>query len=361
MIVVAAEPARQFAIKIFESCGAPSGEAAIVADHLVTANLMGCDSHGLIRVPQYVEGIISGDICPGAPMTLVKEQANTARLDCGGNFGQVGGVRAMEIAIDKASRSNVSMVVARHCYHAGRLGAYTEMSARRGFISIAVCTSGRGGHFVLPWGGREGRLATNPISFAFPVGDEDPIVADFSTSEVPEGVLRLYRNRGALLPEKWVVDAAGNPSNNPNDFYDTPSDTPKGAILPFGGRKGYRGYALALLVEVLGGTLGGGGILEDRLGNGLGFLVINESAFLSESEYVALIREVRDYMKSSAPAPGFDAVLLPGETEFRNKRKRLAEGIPIDDKTWEDISSAAARVGVEPNILRRTHVDQSQP
>jgi|HubBroStandDraft_6_1064221.scaffolds.fasta_scaffold301360_1 uncharacterized oxidoreductase len=360
MIVVSAEAAREFATNIFESCGAPSSEAAIVADHLVTANLMGFDSHGLIRVPQYVGDIISGKIRPGARMTLAREQASTAQLDCGGNFGQVGGVRAMEIAIDKASRSNVSMVVARRCNHVGRLGAYTEMSARRGFISIAVCNSGRGGHFVLPWGGREGRLATNPISFAFPMGGEDPIVADFSTSEVPEGVLRLYLNRGALLPDKWIVDAAGNPSDNPNDFYDTSSDSPKGAILPFGGKKGYRGYALALLVEVLGGTLGGGDILEERPGNGLGFLVINGSAFLSESEYGALIRGVRDYMKSSAPAPGFDGVLLPGETEFRNKRKRLAEGIPIDDKTWEDICAAAARVGVEPGRLHQTHVDQSQ-
>jgi len=344
MIVVLAEPVREFAIKIFEACGAPSSEAAIVADHLVTANLMGFDSHGLIRVPQYVEGIIGGNICPGARMTLAKEQASTAVLDCGGNFGQVGGVRAMEVAIDKASRNQVSMVVARHCNHAGRLGAYTEMAARRGFISIAFCNSGRQGHFVLPWGGREGRLATNPISFAFPVGDEDPIVADFSTAEVPEGVLRLYRNRGALLPEKWIVDAAGNPSDDPNDFY----DTQRGAILPFGGQKGHRGYALALLVEVLGGTLGGEHILEDRAGNGLGFLVINVSAFLSESEYLALIRELREYMKSSAPAPGFDAVLLPGEGDFRNKRKRLAEGIPLDEKTWEDICAAAARVEVKP-------------
>jgi uncharacterized oxidoreductase len=360
MILISAEAVREFTSNIFESCGAPSNEAAIVADHLVTANLMGVDSHGLIRVPQYVEGVMSGNICPGARMTLANEQASTAQLDCGGNFGQVGGVRAMEIAIDKASRSNVSMVVARHCNHAGRLGAYTEMAARRGFISIAACNSGRDGHFVLPWGGREGRLATNPISFAFPMGDEDPIVADFSTAEVPEGVLRVYRNRGALIPEKWIVDYAGNPSDNPNDFYDTSSDTPKGAIVPFGGSKGYRGYALALLVEVLGGTLGGESILDNRAGNGLGFLVINGSAFLSESEYLALIREVRDYMRSSAPAPGFDGVRLPGEAEFRNKRKRLAEGIPIDDKTWADICAAAARVGVEPRRLSQIHVNQSQ-
>jgi LDH2 family malate/lactate/ureidoglycolate dehydrogenase len=347
MVIVQPESVRQFAIKIFESCGSPSNEAAVVADHLVTANLMGFDSHGLIRIPQYIEGTVTCDISPGARMTIEKEEGNTAVLDCGGNFGQVGGLNAMEIAIEKASRNNVSMVVAHHCNHVGRLGAYTEMAARRGFISLAVCNSGRHGHFVLPWGGREGRLATNPISFAFPIGDDDPILADFSTSEVPEGVLRLYCNRGMLLPEKWIVDAEGNPSNNPNDFY----GPPRGAIMPFGGPKGYRGYALSLLVEVLGGLLGGAHILVDRPGNGIAFLVLNISAFLSESQYLSLISEVRDYMKASAPAPGFESVLLPGELEFGVKRKRLREGIPLDVKTWEQICSAAARLGVASGLL----------
>src|SRR5882762_566705 len=180
MIIVQAEPMREFAAKIFEACGSPPAEAAIVADHLVTSNLMGFDSHGIIRIPEYVALVKKGGLTPGAAMTVIKETANTALIDFGNNFGQVSAVRAMERAIDKAGSSNVAAVVTQRCGHVGRLGTYTEMAARRGFISLALCNSAKNGHFVQPWGGREGRLATNPMSFAFPVDSADPIVADFS-------------------------------------------------------------------------------------------------------------------------------------------------------------------------------------
>jgi uncharacterized oxidoreductase len=216
------------------------------------------------------------------------------------------------------------------------------MAARAGLISLAFCNSPLHGHFVQPWGGREGRLATNPISFSFPQGSEDPIVADFSTAEVPEGVLRVYRNRGQRLPGQWVVDAEGRPSDDPNDFY----GPPRGAIIPFGGTKGYRGYALSLVVEVMAGLLAGKHPTAAQLGNGFTLVVLNVTAFLADGEYSELIAELRDYMKSSPPAPGHEEVLLPGEGDFRKKRRRLEEGIPVDETTWNEIRTAAAGLGV---------------
>jgi uncharacterized oxidoreductase len=303
---------------------------------------MGFDSHGIIRIPEYVALVRKGDLCPGAPMSVVKETANTAVIDFGNNFGQVGGVRAVERAIDKARSGDVTVIVTQRCGHVGRLGTYTEMAARAGFISLAFCNSPIHGHFVQPWGGREGRLATNPISFSFPQGSEDPIVADFSTAEVPEGVLRVYRNRGQRLPGQWVVDADGHPSDNPNDFY----GPPRGAIIPFGGTKGYRGYALSLLVEVMAGLLAGKRPSAAQLGNGFTLVALNVAAFLSDGEYSELIAELRDYMKSSPPAPGYEEVLLPGEGDFRKKRCRLEEGIPVDETTWNEIRASAAGIGV---------------
>jgi LDH2 family malate/lactate/ureidoglycolate dehydrogenase len=336
---------------VFEACGAPEDEAVTVAEHLVTANLMGYDTHGVIRVPQYLEGVAKGAIVPGASITIGRETETTGVVDCNWNFGQVGGRRAMEIAIEKARKHHVATVVVRRANHAGRLGAYTQQAAEAGMLAIGVCNSPIHGHFVLPWGGTEGRLATNPISFAIPSNSNGPILADFSTAESSEGAIRLHRNLGKPLPPGWIVDSAGMPTNDPADFY----GPPQGAILPFGGPRGYRGFALSVLVEVLGGIMSGSSTLMKQPGNGLGFIVVDTRAFMPLQNFEALVQEMREYIKSSPPAPGCDEVMLPGEPDYRNMRARRRDGIPIDDNTWEQIVAAGSRIGVEfPEVSRAT-------
>jgi uncharacterized oxidoreductase len=178
-------------------------------------------------------------------------------------------------------------------------------------------------------------------------------MADFSTCEVPEGVLHVYKNRGQRLPEKWIVDAAGRPTDDPNDFY----GPPRGAILPFGGKKGYRGYALSLLVETLGGILSGRRITEDLRGNGFSIVAIRVGAFVAEEQYADLIGELREYVKSSPPGEGFDRVLLPGEGDFEKKKQRSRDGIPMDEKTWEEILRAGKRVGVSWDAANGSETD----
>ena len=334
---------RKFTRQIFEASGSPPADAAIVADHLVDANLLGVDSHGLIRIPQYVGEIRKGEIQPAAPVVVVRETETTAAVDCGWNFGQVGAMRTMEVAVAKAHEHHTACVVAQRCGHAGRLGAYTEFAARQGFIAMGFCNSPIHGHFVLPWGGREPRLATNPISFAFPAGASEPIVADFSTASSPEGKIRVYRDRQKPLPEGWIVDAQGKPSTDPASFY----GPPRGAILPFGRENGYRGFALGLLVEVMGGALAGLNITADQPGNGLGFIVIDASAFMPREHFFELIEEMRRYVKSSKPAEGFEEVLMPGEPESRTARARKQNGIPLDEATWQAILNCAHSLGVE--------------
>jgi uncharacterized oxidoreductase len=333
---------RQFTQEVFEACGVPSHEGAIVADHLIQANLMGVDSHGVIRIPQYVEEIQQKLIVPGAPISIARETETTAVVDGGWNFGLVAGWHATKIAIAKARDHHVACVLTQRCGHAGRLGTFTQRAAEEGFIAFAVCNSPRHGHFVLPWGGREGRLSTNPISFAVPTNKEFPIVADFSTAAAPEGKIRLYKEQGEKLPEGWILDAQGRPSTEPSDFY----GPPMGGILPFGGETGYRGYALSLFVEILGATLAGKDITIDRPGNDLAFIVIDVSAFLRKEEFYRLVGRVVEYVKSSPPADGFKEVLLPGEPEFRTLEIRQREGIPIDDSIWEQILNCSRAVGV---------------
>jgi hydroxycarboxylate dehydrogenase B len=334
---------RLFAQKIFEACGTPAADAAIVADHLVSSNLCGVDSHGVIRIPQYVHEIREGSIVPGAPLQILQETETTAVVDGAWNFGPVVAHRAMEIALEKALRHRTAFVVTHRCGHAGRLGTYAELAAEKGCFSFAVCNSPIHGHFVLPWGGREPRLATNPLAYGFPSNLGHPVVADFSTAATPEGKLRVYRDQNKPLPPDWIVDHEGRPSTNPQEFY----GPPRGAILPFGGRAGYRSYALALLVEILGGTLAGQHITVDQPGNGVAFMVLDISAFMPREQFLQSLREVRDYMKSSRPAAGFDEVMLPGEPEFLRKKEHEESGIVLAGATWAEILKAAESLGVE--------------
>lgn len=343
MPILQADTLRDLTQRIFEACAAPSKEAKIVADHLVDANLRGVDSHGVIRITQYVDDIREKAIIPGAPITSTHETETTVIVDGGWNFGLVVARRAMEVAMDKARMHHTACVVTRRCGHAGRLGAYTQLAAENGFIAFAVCNSPRHGHFVLPWGGREGRLATNPISYGVPTELGHPIVSDFSTAASPEGKIRLYRDEGRKVPEGWIVDAEGNPTTDPAAFY----GPPMGAIRPFGGESGYRGYALSLLVELMGSTLAGQNITVDRPGNDLAFIVIDVSAFLPRKEFQGLAGHVRQYMKSSPPAQGFEEVMLPGEPEFRLAEKRGTTGIPVDDGIWGRILKCADSLGVK--------------
>jgi len=341
--LLAADVLESLARDLLSAAGASGPEAEIVAEHLVTSSLLGHDSHGILRLPEYLGFVAEGSIVPGAEITVERRSPTSAVIDCGLGFGPVGGVRAIEAAIELAVESGTGFVVTRRCNHVARLGAYVQVAAERGLVALATCNSPIHGHFVLPVGGREGRLATNPIAYAFPT-DGDPILADFSTSVAPEGKIRVYRNRGESLPEGWVQDAEGHPTTDPERFY----GPPRGGILPLGGVAAHKGYALGLFVELLGSTLAG---LEcddpSTGGNGVCFVVIDPARFVDLGTYRQLVAGTRDYMKSAAAAPGVEEVLVPGELEFRARRKRLAEGVPIDPVAWGQIVEHAQRLGVE--------------
>jgi uncharacterized oxidoreductase len=327
----------QIGAALFEAAGAPASEAAIVATDLVTNSLMGHDSHGVMRIPEYLDLVKQGKIVPAAPLTVERTSATTAVVDCGHNFGPVGGRRAMATAMDIAAEHRLACVVTRHCNHVARLGTYVQAAAERNFIALATCSSPVHGHFVLPWGGTKPRLATNPLAYGVPTGG-DPIVADFSTSVVPEGKVRVYRNQGKQLPPGWAVDADGRPTTDPNAFY----GPPRGSLLPLGGTAGHKGFALGLLVELLGNALAGFGPTDPSVGgNGVCFQVIDPVAFLPVDRFKKLVDETVAYMKSSPGAPGFDEVLVPGEWEFRTRRRRLDEGIPVDEATWRALEDHA--------------------
>ena len=303
---------------------------------------MGLDSHGVMRFKQYLDAAAEGKIRPGAPLTVLKETATTAIVDCGFNFGPVSATRMAEIAAAKAKQANVACVLSRNSQHVGRLGSYVQKLAAEGLVGLAAANSSKHGHFVAPWGGSQGRLATNPLAYAVPTSG-DPIVLDMSTSMIAEGKIRVLLASDKPLPPGCVRDAAGNPATQPKDFY----GPPRGTIQPFGGELGYKGFGLGLLVEILGAMLAGqDSALDLPYINGLCLVAINPEVFCGSDLFRSLADSLCRYVTSCPPAPGFDEVIMPGTLDFRTRRRRLVEGIPLPEATWSDIIECAHRLGV---------------
>jgi len=276
-------------------------------------------------------------------LSVERTGPTTAVVDCGQGFGPVGAERAINEAVSIARQQQTACVITHHCNHVGRLGAWVQLAADKGMIALATCNSPIYGHFVLPFGGREGRLATNPIAYAVPTG-KDPVVADFSTSVAPEGKIRFHRNQGKPVPDGWILSADGSPTNDPDMFY----GPPRGGILPLGAGAGHKGFALSLLVEILGSALAGISSKDTEVfGNGVCFVVIDPSAFCPLSTFRKLMDETVSYMKSSPPAPGFTEVLVPGELEFRLMRRRQVDGIPVDASTLQGLHDFGNNLGID--------------
>jgi len=313
---------------------------------------MGYESHGIVRFVEYFADIQSQRVIPGNAFRVVQESDTTAVVDCGFNLGIVSAYAALEVALSKVSNSGLAMIVTRRCNHTGRLGAYPEEAARRGLLCIAGAAIPSRGHFVVPWGGAEGRLGTNPIAYAVPT-DGDPVLSDFATSVLPEGRVRAARNKGAKLPLGAIIDADGNETQDPNAFY----GPPMGRLLPFGGPVGYKGYALSLLVELLGGTLAGESPTgADRPVNSMWLIAIDPDRFLPQGRYESSASAVATYMRSSQAAAGAQDVRVPGDAAFA--RLRAAGDDPIielDAETWRHLEEAGRQMGIntQPKEVNR--------
>jgi uncharacterized oxidoreductase len=329
-------------VELFCACGAPPEEAAIVADELVEASLMGLESHGVTRYIWYTEEILNGKIRPGAPVRIIRETPSTAIVDCGFNFGAVSARRMVAIVCEKAQQAGVACVISQNSHHVGRLGAYTQKVAERGLFCFATANSSKHGHWVVPWGGREGRLATNPLSYAAPTHGR-PVVMDMSTSMISEGKIRVLMYEGKPLPPNCIQDADGYPTTDPEKFY----GPPHGTILPFGSELGYKGFGLGLLVEILSGIMAGmESTCDHPYINGLCLIAINPVAFCGAERLKDLMDDLSRYITTTPPAPGYSEVVMPGTLDFRMREKRLIEGIPLPEETWRRIVETAKRVGV---------------
>src|SRR5919206_2966961 len=215
---VAAERLHEIGKALLEAAGSSPQEAEVVMRHCVEANLAGHDSHGIIQIPTYIDRIQVGHIVPGAPWEIVQESPTTTVIDGHWGFGYVVTERAMQLTIEKAARANVAASTVFRQGHIGRLASYTLMAARADMIGLITADSGRSAKQVAPFGGREPRLGTNPLSIAIPSDLDGPLFLDMATAAVAAGKVSLAVSRGEQIPLGWIVDREGRPSTDPGDL-----------------------------------------------------------------------------------------------------------------------------------------------
>lgn len=328
---------------IYEAAGAPPEHARIVVAHQVGANLAGHDSHGVLLLPTYVQRIERGHIVPAARPIVVGETPTTLAVNGGWGFGPVVSEWTMAQCIAKARQMRVAVATVREQSHVGRLADYPLQAARAGFIALLMCDSGQAPKQVAPFGGREARLGTNPLCIAFPTDLPGPVFLDMATSGVAAGKLAVARARNEPIPAGWVLDREGRPTTDPNAYY------AGGVMLPLGGAEGHKGYGLSFAVETLAALLPGLGFGVDPRGrhnDGAFMLVIDPEAFMPLVDFKQQVEDFVRYLKATPPAEGFTEVLYPGEKEHRSEQQRRRDGIPIEEGTWEQIMTVAARFGV---------------
>jgi uncharacterized oxidoreductase len=329
------------------AAGAPADEAAIVMRHCVQANLTGHDSHGIIQIPSYIDRIGAGHIVPGAAWDIVQESPTTTVVDGNWGFGYVANERAMKLTIEKARTANVAAATVFRQGHIGRLASYPLMAAAEGMIGLITADSGRSPKHVAPFGGREARLGTNPISIAVPSDLEGPLFLDMATSAVAAGKVSLAAARGGEIPAGWILDAHGNPTTDPKQL------RAGGALLPLGGSEGYKGTGLAVMVEILCGLLTGLGFGVEPSGrhnDGCFMAVFNVAAFRPLDTFKREVAEFARYLKSTPPAAGSPGVFYPGELEHLREIERKRDGIEIEDATWQKLAALAAGYGLTEKL-----------
>lgn len=315
--------------------------------HSVEANLAGHDSHGIIQIPTYIDRMQAGHIVPGVHWQIVQESAATTVIDGFWGFGYVVTEHAMQLTIDKARQANVAATTVFRQGHIGRLASYSLMAAQADMIGLITADSGRAAKQVAPFGGREARIGTNPLSIAVPSNLDGPLFLDMATSAVAAGKISLAVSRGESIPLGWIVDRDGKPTTDPQQLKDG------GALLPLGGSEGYKGSGLGVIVEILCGLLTGLGFGQDPTGrhnDGCFMAAFNVTAFRPLADFKREVTEFAHYLKATSPSAGSSGVFYPGEIEYWREQERRQTGIEVEDATWRKLQSLAEHYGLTAEL-----------
>ncbi len=338
-------------VRLFTAAGSLAEEAEVVADHLVEANLRGHDSHGVGMIPTYLANLAAGTLRANRRGKVLRDDGAILVYDGERGYGQVVARLATGLAIERAREAGLALVALRNAHHIGRVGSYGEQCAAAGLVSLHFVNVTGHQPYVAPHRGRDARLATNPVCIAVPGAAPDrAVILDMATSKVPVGKVRVARNEGRRLAPDLLLDAEGRPSLEPQALFGPPG----GALLPLGEHKG---YALSFLCDLLAGAVGGGGTLrpenqgQGTITNNMLAVVIDPSRLVDRGWLGDEVEAIAAYVTASPPRRPGEPVLLPGEPERQARARRLAEGIPVDDVTWDQLAGAARGLGLDPGTF----------
>jgi LDH2 family malate/lactate/ureidoglycolate dehydrogenase len=340
-----ADRLRAWSEQVFQKVGVAKDDAALLTDTLIEANFRGVDTHGVTRVLcTYVKRIQAGVMSPRTQLAVVRENASTALIDCKNSIGQVGAARAMRLAIDKAAKTGVAFVAVTHSNHYGTAAYWAMMAPEHGMIGFSSTNAPA---TVAPTGGRTAMLGTNPFAIAIPAGQEQPMVLDLATTVVARGRVMLYAKQNKPLEPGWAFDERGVPTTDPHAAL-------KGLLAPIGG---YKGYGIALAIDLLCGVMTGSsygshfpGFLADNMKEptdvGSVFAAINVESFMDLPEFRASMDKALREMKNSERAEGVPRIYIPGEIELETKADRVKHGIPIPEPIVNDFVALGQELGV---------------
>lgn len=329
----------------------PAEDAGIVAGSLVAADLRGMNSHGVLRLPVYLRRLRIGGINPIAEATIIRETDGTALLEGDAGLGSVLTARAMAMAIGKAKGRGIGAVGVRNSNHNGEGAFYVSQAIEAGMIGIATTNASP---IMPPWGGTTPITGPLPISIGVPTGRHPPIIFDAALGMSSRGKILQYAEEGRPLPDGWLVDKDGRPTNDPEWVRNG------GWILPIGGHKG---WGLILACEILTGILMGGAFgteltnlyddLDTPQRNSHFVLAIDVAAFLDPDAFRARMDGYVDLLKASAPAPGSEGVRMPGEREHEMERDQSRSGIALQRGVLREIVEIANELGVSIHVAER--------
>ena len=353
----APESLEPYVHQVFLALGADDDIAREVARHLIRANLSGHDSHGIMRVAQYVKQMDAGDLHPTTRPEILREAGSTALVDAKRGMGHFSTRFALDWAMERAKQNGIAAATIRHSMHIGRVGEYPESAAERGLV--ALVTAGAAGHTVggmAPWGGTERFITPSPLAIGVPIAGRTPFLFDAAMTTVAQGKVKVAHDKGVDLPLDCITDRDGKPTTNPGDYF------AGGTIQPLGGRvAGHKGYAMALAAVLLGGM----GMIDDpepsmigapthdpnadprgRLG-GVFLLVVDPAVFGDPQHYQEQVAATVEEMKVSPKAEGVEEILIPGEFEVRTRLRRSRDGIALPEPTCRELDEIGKRFGVE--------------
>ena len=331
--------------------GSDAREAKIVAENLVTANLTGHDSHGVGMIPRYVESLLEGGLVVNQHPKMKFDGGAMISLDGQQGYGQVIGLEAMEIGIARAREHGMCVMGLSRSHHLCRIGQWAEQAVAAGLISLHF-TNVISRSIVAPYGGADARFGTNPVTIGIPIPDEPPFILDMATSAVAQGKIRVAHNKREQVSPDWLIDDHGNPTPDPKF----------GVIEPFGALRTFglhKGYGLAVVCELLGGALTGGGTWHSddrskkRVWNGMLTILIDPKRMGTGDVFGTETTAFLESLRRSPVAPGFDKVRIAGEPERETRAKRERDGISVDENTWNEIVAAGAKLKVAKETLDR--------